>query len=53
MRKEIKRIYIDASVASAMFDENDHPEKTRAFWQAVINGEIKIIASDVLTGRTG
>jgi hypothetical protein len=31
-----------------MFDTNDHPEKTRAFWQAVINGEVRIIASDVL-----
>jgi len=43
-----RRIYVDASVPSAMFGENDHPEKTRAFWQAVIDGEIVIIASDVL-----
>jgi len=48
MNKRIQRIYVDSSVASAMFDTNDHPEKTRAFWQAVINGEIRIIASDVL-----
>ena len=48
MNKKIKRIYVDSSVASAMFDANDHPEKTRAFWQAVIDGEIKILASDVL-----
>jgi predicted nucleic acid-binding protein len=48
MKRKTKRIYIDSSVPSAMFDENDHPEKTRAFWQAVINGEVIIIASDVL-----
>ena len=48
MGKKIKRIYVDSSVASAMFDTNDHPENTRAFWQAVIDGEIKIIVSDVL-----
>ena len=48
MNKRIQRIYVDSSVASAMFDTNDHPEKTRAFWQAVIDGEIRIIASDVL-----
>ena len=48
MNKKIKRIYVDSSVASAMFDSNDHPEKTRAFWQAVIDGEVIVIASDVL-----
>ena len=48
MNKKIPRIYVDSSVSSAMFDEDDHPEKTRAFWQAVINGEVRIIASDVL-----
>ena len=48
MNKKIKRIYVDASVASAMFDDNDHPEKTRAFWQAVINKEIIVLASDAL-----
>jgi predicted nucleic acid-binding protein len=47
----MQRIYVDSSVASAMFDTNDHPEKTRAFWQAVINEEVQIIVSDVLTGE--
>jgi predicted nucleic acid-binding protein len=51
MRDKIQRIYVDASVASAMFDTNEHPEKTRAFWQAVISREVRIIASDILTGE--
>ena len=48
MNKRIQRIYVDSSVPSAMFDEDDHPEKTRAFWQAVIDEKFRIIASDVL-----
>jgi predicted nucleic acid-binding protein len=48
MEKKNKRVYVDSSVASAMYDTNDHPEKTRAFWQAVVNEEVIIIASDVL-----
>ena len=48
MNKRIWRIYVDSSVVSAMFDENDHPEKTRAFWQAVIDGKVRLIALDVL-----
>ena len=50
MSESIKRIYVDNSLVSGMFD--DHmPERvahTERFWQAVIDGKIKIIASEVL-----
>ena len=50
MNSKTKRVYVDNSVVSGMFD--DHmPERVthmKLFWQAVIDGKIKIIASDVL-----
>jgi len=50
MSEKIKRVYVDNSIVSGMFD--DHmPERvwqTGLFWQAVIDGKIRIIASDVL-----
>ena len=50
MSEAIKRVYVDNSVVSGMFD--DHmPERVAhmgLFWKAVTDGKIKIIASDVL-----
>jgi predicted nucleic acid-binding protein len=50
MSNRIERVYVDNSVVSGMFD--DHlPERvvqTKRFWQAVIDGKIRIVASDVL-----
>ena len=50
MYVEIKRVYVDNSVVSGMFDDHlpERVEQTGQFWQAVINGTIRIIASDVL-----
>ena len=45
-----KRVYVDNSVVSGMFDTH-MPERVYQmgrFWQMVIDGKIKIIASDVL-----
>ena len=42
------RVYVDSSVIGGMFDENEHPAQTRAFWNAVERGEVVIIASDIL-----
>ena len=47
--KEIpERVYVDNSVVSGMFDENDHPERVKPFWDAVFNGEIRVVLSDVV-----
>jgi len=43
-----ERVYIDSSVVSGLFDNNDHPEKVKPLWNAVKRGEIRIIVSDVL-----
>jgi predicted nucleic acid-binding protein len=51
MTSSIKRIYVETSVSSGMFDSNDHPVKAQPFWDAVKRGEIRIIVSDVLTGE--
>ena len=48
MREKIERVYIDNSVISGMFDENDHPERVKPFWDAVISGTYRIVVSDVL-----
>jgi len=34
-----------------MFDDNDHPERAKPFWNAVKNGEICVVLSDVLVGE--
>ena len=39
---------METSVISGMFDKNDHPEKAQPFWDAVHNGKIRVILSDVL-----
>jgi len=50
MDERIKRVYVDNSVVSGMFDDHlpERVEKTGLFWQAVISGEIRIVVSDVL-----
>jgi len=44
----IPRIYVETSVVSGMFDDNDHPIKARPFWEAVQSGHIIVVVSDVL-----
>jgi predicted nucleic acid-binding protein len=44
----IKRVYVDSSVISGMFDSNDHPIKAQPFWDAVNRGEIRVVLSSVL-----
>ena len=48
MRELPERVYVDNSVVSGMFDENDHPARVKPFWDAVFNGEIRVVMSDVL-----
>jgi predicted nucleic acid-binding protein len=44
----IKRVYVDSSVVSGMFDKDDHPVKTQPFWDAVFDGTIRVVLSSVL-----
>ena len=50
MEEKILRVYVDNSVVSGMFDDHipERVEQTERFWQAVIDGTIRVIASDVL-----
>ena len=50
MNKKIWKIYVDASVVSGVFDDHmpERVTQTGRFWQAVIDGAIRIVASDVL-----
>jgi predicted nucleic acid-binding protein len=48
MNKIPERIYVDSSVISGMFDSNDHPKRAKPFWDAVFNGKIRVVLSDVL-----
>ena len=48
MENMIKRVYVDSSVISGMFDSNDHPVKAQPFWDAVERGEIRVVLSSVL-----
>jgi len=43
-----KRVYVETSVISGMFDSNDHPVKAQPFWDVVKRGEICVVLSDVL-----
>lgn len=43
----IKRVYVDTSVVGGQFDE-EFDWQTKPFWDAVKNGEIIVIASDLL-----
>jgi len=42
----IKRVYVDGCAVGGLF--NQYTEQSKPFWSAVQNGEIVIIASDVL-----
>ena len=48
MESRIKRVYVDNSVVSGMFDDNDHPKRAKPFWDAVFSGKIRVVLSDVL-----
>ena len=48
MSKNIKRVYVETSVISGMFDSNDHPVKAQPFWDAVFGGKIRVVLSSVL-----
>jgi len=48
MDTAVKRVYVETSVISGMFDSNDHPAKAQPFWDAVNNGKIRAVLSDVL-----
>jgi len=48
MTKPIKRVYVDSSVISGMFDNNDHPIKAQPFWDTVFDGRIRVVLSSVL-----
>jgi len=48
MREIPERVYVDNSVISGMFDDNDHPKRAKPFWDAVFGGKIRVVLSDVL-----
>ena len=48
MREIPERVYVETSVVSGMFDSNDHPVRVKPFWDAVFNGKIRVVLSDVL-----
>ena len=48
MEQRVKRVYVDSSVISGMFDSNDHPIKAQPFWDAVNDGRIRVVLSDAL-----
>jgi len=43
-----KRVYVETSVISGMFDRDDHPARAQPFWDAVFDGKIRVVLSDVL-----
>jgi predicted nucleic acid-binding protein len=47
----VKRVYVESSVVSGMFDKNDHPKRAKPFWDAVFSGKIRIVVSDVVIGE--
>ena len=48
MQTIIKRVYVETSVISGMFDSNDHPAKAQPLWDAVNRGKIRVVLSKVL-----
>ena len=49
MYKKIKRVYVDTSVVLGRFDiDETRRQQTEVFWQAVQNGEIIAVLSNVL-----
>jgi predicted nucleic acid-binding protein len=43
-----KRVYVDSSVVSGVFDSNDHPKRVKPFWDAVFGGKVRVVLSSVL-----
>jgi predicted nucleic acid-binding protein len=52
MHTEMKRVYVDTSVVGGKFD-NVHALQTKPFWDAVQEGKIVIIVSDILAEEVG
>jgi len=50
MEKKVKRVYVDTTVVYGA-PAKEYSEDSRQFWNAVRNGEIRIIASDVLVNE--
>ena len=50
MTKKTLRIYVDTSVFYAALTQK-FMQETKPFWEAVFNGTVKIILSDVLVGE--
>ena len=50
MSKKTKRIYVDSTVVSGMFDYHmpERVEQAKLFWDAMQRGDFVVIASDVL-----
>jgi predicted nucleic acid-binding protein len=48
MSRIIKWVYVETSVISGMFDNNDRSKKARPFWDAVFRGKIGVVISDVV-----
>ena len=46
MTNIIKRVYVDGSAVGGLF--NQYTEQTMPFWDAVRNGEVTIVVSDIL-----
>ena len=55
MSESIKRIYVDSTVVSGMFDYHmpERIEQARRFWDAMQRGDFRIVASDVLKNEVG
>ena len=50
MNNRIWRIYVDSSAVSGVFDYHmpERVEQVKLFWQSLVDGKIRILASDVL-----
>ena len=52
MERKVKRVYVDTTVVLGNFDEGEsRRQHTKEFWDAVRNGTIVAITSDVLRGE--
>jgi predicted nucleic acid-binding protein len=50
MYNRFEKVYVDTSVVSGKFDQV-HSWQTEPFWNAVVNGKIRIMTSEVLKGE--
>jgi hypothetical protein len=50
MNERIQRVYVYSSVVSGVFDYHmpERVEHAKLFWQSVVDGTIRVVASDVL-----